>query len=98
MKNLPTIFLGTKNNQVFTIPWNGNPDEPCVCLFTTMEAASKFRKRIKPLANKNFPVDLKEQTMGCLLDLWMNWDVIYYAVISMDEDVQIGRLSDLFNT
>jgi hypothetical protein len=82
---------------VFTGPINGNPDEPCVFLFTTVEAASKFRRRIKPLANKNFPVDLKEQAMRYLLDLWENWEVVYYAVIAMEEDVLIGRLDDLFN-
>lgn len=69
MNDLTTIFLGTKDHQVFTIQFHGNPDEPCVCLFTTKEAASKFRKQVKPFANKNFPVDLRERSMSYLLDL-----------------------------
>lgn len=49
------------------------------------------------MANKNFPVDLKEQTMSYLLDLWINWGVVYYAVVSIDKGVLIRRLDGLFN-
>lgn len=35
--------------------------------------------------------------MSYLLDLWENWEVVFYAVISCGEEVMIGRLDDLFN-
>ena len=92
MNDLPTIFLKTKSNRLFTVPLPGNPDERSVCLFTTMKAASRFRKRMKPIANKFFPIDLKEHTKPQLFDLWKNWDILWFAVISTDEDILHYRL------
>lgn len=82
---LPTIFLTTKTNRLFTIPSTHNPDERCICLFATMKAASKFKKRIQPIANNYHPVDLKERAIIQIFDLWENCNILWFAVFSSGE-------------
>jgi hypothetical protein len=96
--DLPTVYLLTKDCKAFTVPFQGDPNKPCVLIFRNKEVAAQAKQMCAPLANENTPVDLGEAAVDFLRRLWQ-WDVDYWLVVeSMDLDAPVvaGKLAELF--
>ena len=98
VSELPSVYLMTRENQAFTIPYEGDINKPCVMIFRTVELAAGMKRLLHPLTKDNQPRDLGAESVAFLRKLWL-WDVDYYCVIDslqFSSMVPVRRLSELF--
>ena len=91
MIDLPRILLATKSKDVLTILSGDSFDKQFICLFESMKAASKFKKRMQPITSKYFPANFKAPAIiQSVMHHLEAGDIAGFAVVSTgeaDEDV-----------